>query len=123
MKRISTHFLRVAPWLTALLARSIYAIDLPKLNDPLLNVSSVEEFASEIIGLLMYILLPAIVVMIVIAGFMFIKAQGNPEQLKSARKFLLWTLIGATVVLGGQVIRGIISGTVEDIEVLSGVSL
>jgi len=37
--------------------------------------------------------------MIVVAGFTFVTAQGDPEKVKTARNFVLWALVG--VLVGG----------------------
>lgn len=45
------------------------------------------------------------------AGFLFIKASGNPEAISEAKKTWNWTAIGIMVLLGAQVITSIITGT------------
>lgn len=52
---------------------------------------------------------------IVYAGFMFVAAKGNPEQLSKAKTTLYWTIIGSLVLLGAQVIATIITNTIKQL--------
>ena len=54
--------------------------------------------------------------MLVYSGFLFVSAQGNPEKLATARKAIMWTIIGAVVVLGASVLASAIEGTVDNIK-------
>ena len=38
-------------------------------------------------------------IMIIVAGFFFITSAGDPEKIKTAKRLLLWTLIGFGVIL------------------------
>lgn len=47
-----------------------------------------------------YILgIPIAAIMIIISGYYFITAMGNPEKIATAKKMLLWILIGFLVLL------------------------
>ena len=59
---------------------------------------------------------PIIALAIIYAGFLFVTAQGNSEKLTKAKKTLLYTLIGAALLLGAVVIAEAIKGTVNDIK-------
>jgi hypothetical protein len=56
-----------------------------------------------------------IVVMIVFIGFKFVAAQGNSEKLQEARTMLLWTVIGALILLGAKAIETGIQATVQSL--------
>jgi len=49
--------------------------------------------------LLMSIAIPIAIIMVIVAGFYFMTAQGDPGKIDTAKKMLLWTLIGTAVVL------------------------
>lgn len=60
----------------------------------------------DIPGLLMTILtvmwpvvVTVVVIFFVLAGFKFLTAQGNPEELKIARRFLIWGVVGVIVII------------------------
>ena len=51
----------------------------------------------------------------VLAGFKFVVAQGNPEKISEARKMLVWVIVGAFVLLGVYVIKAAVCGTIDKI--------
>lgn len=55
----------------------------------------------------------AVTLAIVYAGFLFVVARGNPEQLNKAKTTFFWTIIGAMILLGAQVIASVIQKTIE----------
>ena len=85
-----------------------------KFENPL-NFDSLSEFLVALLKVIIEIAFPIIVLMIIFTGFLFIKAQGKPEELKSAKTALLWTLIGATLILGAFVLSQAICGTIKEI--------
>lgn len=50
---------------------------------------------------------------IVWSGFMFIQAQGNPKAIDDAKRNLLWSLIGAGVLLGAAGIAAVVKSTIQ----------
>ena len=54
----------------------------------------------------------AVVVWIIWAGFSYLRAQGKPEEIKKANQRLLWSLIGAGILLGAAGISAVIQSTV-----------
>jgi hypothetical protein len=50
--------------------------------------------------------------MIVFVGYKFIAAQGNSTKIEEARNMLLWTVVGALILLGAQAIAMGIQATV-----------
>ncbi len=58
-----------------------------------------------------------VVFFIIYSGFLFVTAQGNEEKLKTAKKALLYTLIGAAILLGASLIATVIKNTVSELGV------
>ena len=54
-----------------------------------------------------------IVLMLVYVGFLFVTARGEPGKITTARTALLWTVVGALVLLGAQAISLGIQSTVQ----------
>lgn len=52
-------------------------------------------------------------IMVIYAGFLFVTARGNPAQIETAKKALLYAVIGAAILLGAWVITNAISATVD----------
>lgn len=78
--------------------------------------STIPGFLKAILNIVIDISVPIIVLMIVYSGFLFVKAQGNPEALATARKAIMWTIVGAAVILGASVISYSIKGTVDELQ-------
>jgi hypothetical protein len=56
-------------------------------------------FIENIINLIFTISLPLVVVMLVFAAILIVTAAGNQAQIESGKKFIIYTLIGLTIVL------------------------
>ncbi len=76
------------------------------------NCSIMTLISSILNGIVMPIAAVAVVMWIVWAGFGFLKAQGNPGEIEKAKQRLLWSLIGAGILLGAAGISSVVSNTV-----------
>lgn len=72
-------------------------------------------FIDEIIGIVLVVGIPLVTLAIIYSGFLFVSAQGNTEKLKTAKQALLYTVIGAALLLGAFVLSEAIQKTVNDI--------
>ena len=59
---------------------------------------------------------PVIALAIIYCGFLFVKAQGKPEEIKKAKDALLYTVIGAALLLGAWAIAQLIANTITQIK-------
>jgi membrane protease YdiL (CAAX protease family) len=84
------------------------------LTNPL-QFNSLSQFLEAILSAVITIAFPIIVLMFVYSGFLFITAQGNEQKLTQFRRVLLWTIVGALLILGAQVLSSAIQGTVDEI--------
>lgn len=88
-----------------------------KIDNPLgSGIDSIPKLIEAIINIVLMIGIPIVVLAIIYTGFLFVKAQGNPEQITKAKSALLYTLIGAALLLGAFVIANAIGKTVEEIK-------
>lgn len=55
--------------------------------------------------------------MMVYVGYLFVSARGEPGEITKARQALLWTVVGALILLGAQVIAYGIRETVQALSV------
>ena len=79
---------------------------------PPISVTSINDFIKIILQGAIKIGIPIIALAIIYSGFLFVKARGNPEQIKEAKNSLLYTLIGAAILLGAWGIAQLISNTI-----------
>lgn len=82
-----------------------------KICNPI-NANSINEVIKIILEGVIKIGIPIIALAIIYSGFLFVSAQGNSEKIKKAKDALLYTLIGAAVLLGSWAIAQLISETV-----------
>ncbi len=86
-----------------------------KLGNPL-KVDTFEALIAEILKVVVMIASPIAVLAIIYSGFLFVKARGKPEELKSARETLMGTIIGIAVLLGASVLSAVIKGTIQSLK-------
>ena len=82
-----------------------------------IKANSISEFLTDALNAFTTIAFPIVVLMIIYSGFLFVAAQGNEEKLKTAKRTIMWTIVGALIVLGATVLVNAIGGTVDKIKV------
>jgi len=87
------------------------------LINPLKGGTTLETFLNSILTFVIRIGTIAIIVMLVFVGYKFVAAQGNPAKISEAQKMLLWTLVGALILLGAKAISIGIMATVQALSV------
>jgi len=80
------------------------------------KITDIPSFIKELIKIVLYVGIPIVALFIIYTGFLFVEAQGNPEKLTKAKKALMYTLIGAALLLGAFVIAQAIGATVDEIK-------
>ena len=83
------------------------------LDNPISGDGDLLGFVQTILKAVVLLLTPVIVLMMLYAGFMFVTAQGNGEKLIEAKNALVYTMIGAAIVLGAEGFATIIKSTVN----------
>ena len=83
-----------------------------QLQNPL-GTESFLDILQMILSGAIIILTPVIVVAFVIVGTMFVFAHGNPQKITDAKSALLWTIVGAFIVLVSSGISALIQNTAE----------
>ncbi len=78
------------------LAVSAVTIDNP------IESNSFTELIGRIIDFLFALAMVTAPMMLIISGFYFITAQGRPEKIETAKKIILWTLIGLGIIIGAK---------------------
>ena len=87
-----------------------------RLENPLDQAySTVPDFIAGALRVLVIVALPIITLFIVIAGFMFVKARGNSDELSTAKRNLVYVILGAILILGAWVLATLIGGTVTQL--------
>jgi hypothetical protein len=88
-----------------------------KIQNPLGGgMDTVPKFIEAVINIVLIVGIPLLVLAIIYAGFLFVKAQGNSGELEIAKRTLLYTVIGGALLLGAFVIASAIGKTVDEIK-------
>lgn len=77
------------------------------------GLNTFSGFVEALLGAVVYIAFPIAVLFMVYSGFLFLFAQGNKDELATAKRNFLWTVIGVTLLLGAFALATLIKGTIE----------
>lgn len=87
------------------------------LINPLGAGTSLSKLISDILQFVVYIGSIIVIFMLVYVGFKFVVARGEPGKITEARQALLWTVVGALILLGAEAISLGIQATVQALSV------
>lgn len=76
------------------------------------GVTTIPDLLLAIVDLVFLIGVPIIVIFIIYSGFLFVTAGDNETQIKKAKFVLMWTLLGALVLLGAKAIAAAVQATI-----------
>lgn len=85
------------------------------LFNPLGANSTLPVLLSAILALVVRIGTFVVIFMLVYVGYLFVIARGAPGKIEEARRALLWTVVGALILLGAQALAIGIQATVQSI--------
>lgn len=88
--------------------------DVQAINNPI-DIDNIPDFIAAITDAIVRLALPVIGVFVIYSGFLFVMAQGNSEKLSNAKRVLTFTLVGAAVILGADLIADVVAGTLGDL--------
>ena len=113
MSYLSKQFARI----TSLLLVSTPLLSFAQqINNPLKGLNSIPNLVAIILGYVVRIGGVIAIFAFIYSGYLFVKAQGNPKELETARTVFINTVIGVAILLGAQVIATIIVGTIKPIQ-------
>ena len=82
------------------------------LKNPL-QAGTLQAFIVNVLQVVVQLGSIIVILMLIYVGFMFVTAQGDIKKIIEARQALLYTVIGALILLGAQVIAMGIQATVQ----------
>lgn len=87
-----------------------------KLCNPVPSITSIPGLINTFLIGALKIGIPVVALAIIYCGFLFVKARGKPEEINKAKEALLYTLIGAAILLGSWAIAQMIQTTVTGLD-------
>ncbi len=90
---------------------SLFSFLIPSLAETItfenpLTASTFEELIENLIDFIFWVAVVIVPLMIIVAGFYFLTAAGNPDKVRTAKSIILWTIVGFVIVL---LAKGIVS--------------
>lgn len=79
---------------------------------PTIAATSIPTLIHDVLIGALKIGIPIVALAIIYSGFLFVFARGNEEKLKTAKDALLYSVIGAAILLGSWAIAEMIQNTV-----------
>lgn len=81
------------------------------LQNPL-SVNSIEELLEALLGIVLVLATPIIIFFIIYAGFLYVTARGNVEQVQTATRALTYAIIGGILIIGAFAITTMIKNLI-----------
>jgi hypothetical protein len=85
-----------------------------QLSNPLC-INSLNQLLTDVISIFVKIGSIVVVLFIIYAGLQYVLAQGNPTKIEKAHNTFKYTIIGALIVIGAQVIVDLVTHTVNSL--------
>ena len=86
-----------------------------RLSNPVARIMEPQNLIDLIITIVQFLGGPIVVIGVIYSGYLFVTAQGETNQLEKARHALLWTIVGAAVILGATAIKNVVDGTLTGV--------
>lgn len=113
LKKISIHVLLISLFILPVFVFADNTSIPIRITNPFKGGDSLSELITTVLNnVVMPIAAVVVVIWIVWAGFTFVMAQGNPKKIEEAQQRLLWSLIGAGILLGAAGISAVVQNTV-----------
>lgn len=117
-KSTNFHGFSLLIWMALFLPVIVYSASTPSaptqnvtLNNPL-PINTIEDLLEGILGIVVVIATPIVIFFIIYAGFLYVTAQGDETKLTTAKKALMYAIIGGVLILGAYAIGEIIKNLV-----------
>ena len=78
-----------------------------------LSIKSLEDFLLVLLNVITIIAIPIVVLFIIYAGFLYVTARGNAEQIQQATRSLTYAIIGGIMILGAVAVGEIVKNVVD----------
>lgn len=77
-----------------------------------ISSKTINDFIQTILIGVIKIGIPIVALAIIYSGFLFVAARGNSEKLEEAKRALLYSVIGAAILLGSWALAQLINSTI-----------
>lgn len=78
-----------------------------------LKIASITELLAAILRVVIIMSTPIVIFFLILAGFNYVTARGNPEKIASASRSLMYGVIGGVIILSSIAIIHIVQSVVS----------
>lgn len=90
--------------------------NIAKLENPLgSKANSLTGLFMKLVNLVVSISYAVVAFFLILAGFKFVTAQGNPREIESAKQTFWYTIVGGLIIVGAQTIARILENLVKSL--------
>lgn len=80
-----------------------------------IQANSIEAVIAKLLEFVVKVGTVIAVFFVIYSGFLFVKAQGNEAEISKAKSVFFWTIIGALILIGAQVLSSVICNTANQL--------
>jgi len=77
-----------------------------------IGAETIQQLIVQVTSAMVLVMSPVIVLMLIYSGFLFVQGANDEKTLTKAKQTLLWTVIGAAIILGAKGIALAIQSTI-----------
>lgn len=78
-----------------------------------ISYGTLGEVVSALVNFVLLVSIPLTAILFIIAGFYYLTAGANPENVKKAKNLIVWTIIGLAIILVSGGISTLIKNILE----------
>lgn len=78
-----------------------------------LTFGSIPELLLAVLNVFIIISIPIVIFFLILSGFNYVTARGNPEKISKASKSLMYGVIGGVIILSSVAIMKIVQDVVS----------
>ena len=113
---MNKYITKISAIILSFLFITLPVVALAQIANPLKSATDIPTLVSNVLGIIVRIGGVIAIFFFIWSGFLFVRAQGKPEELSTARTTFINTCIGVALLLGAQLIASIIIGTINSLK-------
>ncbi len=82
-----------------------------KIANPAMRYNTLNDFLLMLLDLFLVVMMPLMILLIIYGGYKIVASAGDEAAIKSGKSMVLWSLVGAAIILGARVIFYMVAGT------------
>lgn len=87
-----------------------------KLGNPVARIMEPQDLIDILVTIVQFLGGPIVVIGLIYAGYKLVSAQGETDKIAEGRRALLWVIVGAAIILGATVLKGVVGGTIDGLK-------